>query len=127
MLNPGDLADRASIDRLGNPQMLRAGADDGRGRWDGDAGEKARRHQVDPRLAETRRDMEIGGVLVDFSRAVYLDQAPLLDDTDPARHGHGLDLVMGNVEDGGAQILLDALQLQSEIRPELRIEGRQRL
>src|SRR5579862_8919580 len=41
MLDPGDLADRASVDRLGNPQMLRAGADDGRVRRNGDAGEKA--------------------------------------------------------------------------------------
>src|SRR5579871_5930461 len=79
MLDPGHLADRASVDRLGNPQVLRAGADDGRGRRDGDVGEKARRHQVDRRLAETRRDVEIGRVFIDLSRAAYLDQAPLLD------------------------------------------------
>src|SRR5579871_1076730 len=127
MLDPGDLADRISIDCFGDLQMLRAGADGGRRRWDCDFGKKARRHQVDRRLTKTRRDMKIGRVLVDFSRAVYLDQAPPLDDADPARHGHGFDLVMGNIEDGGAEILLDALQLQSEIRPEFCIEGRQRL
>ena len=42
-------------------------------------------------------------------------------------HGHGLDLVVRDVEDGGAELLLDALQLEPQIGAQLGVERGQRL
>ena len=53
--------------------------------------------------------------------------ARLLDDADARRHGHGLDLVVGHIEDRRAKFHLDALQFQPQIGAQFGVERRQRL
>ena len=67
------------------------------------------------------------GSVVDLARRADLDQPARLDDADAVGHGHGLGLVVGDVEDGGAELLLDALQLEPEVGAELGVERGERL
>jgi multiple sugar transport system ATP-binding protein len=54
------------------------------------------------------------------ARAITVEHAHL------GRQRHRLDLVVGDVEHGGAEVVLDALQLDSKLRPQLGVERRQR-
>ena len=51
----------------------------------------------------------------------------MLEHADPVGHGHGLDLVVGDVEDGGAELALDALELDPQVRAQLGVERGERL
>ena len=96
--------------------MLRARADRARAGWRAAVGQKPGRDQVDARLAEPRGDIDAARAFEDFARRSDLDQPALVQDADAVRHRHRFDLVMGDVEDGGAEILLDVLQLQAACR-----------
>ena len=107
--------------------MLGAHPDGMRRRRGCHIGKHAPRQEIDPRLAQPGGDMDIGRVVVDLPGRIDLHQMALLDDADARRHGHGLDLVMGHIEDGGAHVLLDALQLEAKLGAQLGVEGGQRL
>ena len=42
-------------------------------------------------------------------------------------HGHGLELVMGDVDDGGVKIVMEALDLGAHLHPQLGIKIAERL
>ena len=50
--------------------------------------------------------------------ACRLARCGRLDDADLRRHRHGLDLIMGYIEKGGAQLDLDTLELELAVRRE---------
>ena len=74
-----------------------------------------------------RRDIEAVWDLVDLARRADLRDAAGLDDADLRRHRHGLDLIMGDVEKGRAELDLDALELEPQFGAQLRVERGQRL
>ena len=97
-------------------------------RDDAVAGEIDRRlDYVHRRRADEARDEQIGRPLVDLVR-----RADLLDDAavhhgDPRRHGHRLDLVVGDVDDGLLEVVVELLDLEAHLGAQLGVEVRQRL
>src|SRR3954454_19480699 len=83
------------------------------------AGKESRRQKVDRRLAEPCCDMRVDRVLVNLAWRTDLQQSPALDDTDARRHRHRFGLVMGDIEDGGAEIGLDALEFKPHFAAQL--------
>ena len=65
-------------------------------------------------------------VFVDLARGAELDQAALVEDADMGGHRHRLDLVMGHVKEGGAQVGVDALQLDPQVGAQLGVERGER-
>ncbi len=65
-------------------------------------------------------------LVVDGVGRVVLHLAPGREDRDAVGHGHGLDLVVGDVDDGRAQALVQALDLAAHLAAQLRIEVGQR-
>ena len=127
VLDPLDLAHGRAVARLGDAQVLRTRSDRLRSRWRRAGRDEPRWNQIDRRLAEARRHIDVSRVGIDFARRADLDQHALLDDADPVRHRHGFGLVVGDVEDRRAELLLDALQLEAQIGAQLGVERRERL
>ena len=46
----------------------------------------------------------------------------MIQDADAVGHGHGLDLVVGDIQQRGAEFLLDALQLDAHLAAQLGVE-----
>ena len=65
--------------------------------------------------------------MVDLGRRAGLEHAAAVHDGDPVGHRHGLDLVVGDVDGGGADPLVQALQLLAHQLAEGGIERAQRL
>ena len=77
--------------------------------------------------AHKARHEEVGGVVVEVLRGVdLLDEAPL-HDHDATTHGHGLHLVVGDVDEGGAQPFVEAGDLGPHDPAELGVQIGQRL
>ena len=91
------------------------------------AGEQGRGQQVDRGLAEPRGDIGVDRILVDLPRRSDLHQPAGLDHADPRRHGHGFGLIVGDIEDGGAEIGLDALEFEPHLAAQLGVQRGQRL
>ena len=68
----------------------------------------------------------IGRAYTSCGRAHLLELAHR-HDRHPGGHGHGLDLVVGDVDDGGADPLVELDELDAGLGPELGVEVRQRL
>ena len=66
-------------------------------------------------------------MVVDLLRRSHLLQDAVLHHGDPIAHGHRLDLVMGDVDRGGAEPLLHTLEVNPKLGPELGVDARQRL
>src|SRR5947209_14501078 len=66
-------------------------------------------HEVDGRRPEAARDVCAFRPLVDFARRAKLNQDSVAQDADAIGHRHGLDLIMRDVENSGAELPLDAL------------------
>ena len=79
------------------------------------AGSRPTGRRLIPGVPEPGRDMEIGGIPVDRAQGSRLDEPARLENADPVSHGHRLDLVMGDIEHGGAKLALDPLELQAQI------------
>ena len=74
------------------------------------------------RRAHKARHEEIGGVVVEVLRGVdLLDKAPL-HDHNAGSHGHGLHLVVGDVDEGGAQSFVESCDLGPHDTAELGIQ-----
>src|SRR3954463_10773787 len=71
------------------------------------------RNKVDARCPEPARHIGAPWPLVDFARRAELNQDALVHDADAIGHRHGLDLIMCDVEDGGAELALNALELKA--------------
>ncbi len=79
------------------------------------------------RRANKAGDEDIVGVLVEIDR-----RADLLDTTrpqhdDPVGHGHGFGLVVGHIDHGVAQYLVELQKLHAHLYAQLRIEIAERL
>ena len=83
--------------------------------------------EVDLGRAEARGDIGAGGAFIDLPRRAELEKLAVPDHADPGGHGHGLDLVVGHVENGRAKLELDPLELETKLRAKLRIQRGERL
>ena len=66
------------------------------------------------------------GAAVQLGRAGHLLDAPLLHHHDPVGQGHGLGLVVGHIDHGCAQLLVQCRQLHPHVGPQLCIQIGQR-
>ena len=78
----------------------------------------------EPMKAATKR---LSGCIEELLWRGNLLEDAALDHRDPVAHGHGLDLVVGDVEGGDAQLALQRGDLGPHLHPQLGIEVRQRL
>ena len=60
-------------------------------------------------------------------RIPHLLHHPVLHDHDAVAHGHGLDLVVGDVDHGGSEALVQALDLDAHVDAQLGVEIGERL
>ena len=65
-------------------------------------------------------------LVVDFFRCAELLKAPAAHDRDAVGHVDGLFLIVGDVDEGDAQLLLQALELKLHLAAELQIQRAQR-
>jgi hypothetical protein len=72
-------------------------------------------------------DEQIGGIVVDFRRRADLLQDAILEDDDLGRQRHRLDLVMGDVDDGGTGVLVQRLDFGTHLDAQFGIEIGERL
>src|SRR5581483_11339654 len=82
---------------------------------------------VHRRGADEPGDEEIGRDLVDLVRRPDLLDDAAVHDGDARRHGHRLDLVVGDVDDGLLQLVVQLLDLEPHLGAQLRVEVRERL
>src|SRR3954452_2942927 len=99
-------------------EMLRPYADRGRALLQGVlAG-----HEVHLGRTDEAGDEEVGRLLVEIQRrAVLLDLAAVEHD-DLVGHGHGLDLVVGDIDRRGAELLLEPCHLDAHLHTQRRVE-----
>ena len=69
----------------------------------------------------------LAGLSYRVARGVALLQDAVLEHGDPVAHRHGLDLVVGDVDGGGAQPALQLGDVRAGLHPELGVQVRQRL
>ena len=87
----------------------------------------AHRDEVHRRRAHEVRHEQVGGVVVDLGRGAELLEHAVLQHRNPAREGHRLDLVVGHVDDGRPQGLVEPLDLGAHLDAKLGVEVRERL
>src|SRR5262249_43260885 len=83
--------------------------------------------QVHRRHAQKASDEFVGRVVVDFGRRADLPQLAAVNHRDAVAHSHGFDLVVGDVDRGGAHGLLELLELAAGAGAQLGVKVRQRL
>jgi hypothetical protein len=81
---------------------------------------------VHRRRADELRDEEVGGPVEELQRRAGLLDPALAHDDDLVGHGHGLDLVVGDVDGGGAQALVQLADLGTHLHTQLGVQVRQR-
>ncbi len=79
-------------------------------------------HEVHRRVADEAGDEEGGGVVVDLSRRAALHHAAPLHHHDLVGHDHRLGLVVGDVDGGHAQGLLELLEFGPHAGAQDRVE-----
>ena len=70
---------------------------------------------------------QVGGAVVELERGPDLLHHAVVHHDDLVGHGHGLDLVVGDVDRGGLQPLVQGLDLRPHRDAQLGVEVRQRL
>ena len=94
----------------------------------GDLGRVGRQfHQVHRRGPDEPGDEGVHRIVVELRRAVDLLQLAVLQHRHPVTHGHRLDLVVGDVHGGDAQVVLQFHDLRTGLHAEFRVQVRQRL
>ena len=78
-------------------------------------------------IADEAGDETAARVFVEPPRAVELGQAAAVEQGDAVGHDQGLFLVVGDDDEGDADLVLQALQLELHLFPELLVEGAERL
>ena len=73
-------------------------------------------------LADEVRHELVDRVVVDFLRRTHLRHDALGHDDDVVGQGHGLGLVVGDIDGGDADLLLDAADLRAHRDAQLRVE-----
>jgi len=124
----GTLLQVADIDSGRHCQCNRCSAVDGESDRGGAA---VLRHapfqQVHRGRAHEIRDEQVRRRVVDLARATHLLHLAVFQHGDAGRQGHGLDLVMGDIDRRRAGLLVQALDLDPHVDPELGVEVRERL
>ncbi|OGN85389.1 MAG: hypothetical protein A2X23_08395 [Chloroflexi bacterium GWC2_73_18] len=88
---------------------------------------QAHGHEVHGRGADEAGHETVEGPVVELARGAHLLQQAGVHDGDAAAHGHRLDLVVGDVDDGRAQALVEAGDLGPRLHPQLGVEVAERL
>ena len=83
--------------------------------------------EVHLRAADEGTDEQVGRIVVQVLRGVDLLDEAVLHDDDTGSHGHGLGLVMSNVDEGGLQALMQLGDLGTHLNAELGVQVGQRL
>ena len=83
--------------------------------------------EVHARRADEPGDEEIGWPLVEFERRAALLDIAGIEHHDLVGHGHGFDLIVGDVDCGRGELPLQLGDLQSHLHAQRRVEIRQRL
>jgi hypothetical protein len=78
-------------------------------------------------FADERGNESGRGIVVDLAAGAHLLDHPVAHHRDPVRHGQGLALVMGDVDEGEPDLLLDGAQFGAHVLAQLQVERRQRL
>ena len=113
--------------RTGVPSAPGAGATGRAGRQRRHAAADGGGDEVHRRGADEAGDEDGGRALVDRERGVDLLGAAFVHHDQPVGEGHRLDLVVGDVEGGGADLALQGLDLQAHLHAELGVEVGERL
>src|SRR5215472_2032552 len=83
--------------------------------------------EVHRRRTDKARHEQVVGSVIEVERCADLLDAAVMHHHDFVRHGHGFDLVVGNVDGGGFEPLVQRLDLDAHLYPQLGIEIGQRL
>ena len=83
--------------------------------------------EVDRRAADELCHLHVRGPGVELGWGSELDDVAAVHHGDPVRHGHRLDLVVGDVDEGCAEALVQLGELGAHVDAQLRVEVRQRL
>ena len=83
--------------------------------------------QVHARRADEAGDEDIGRIVVDLERRADLLQHAMVHDGDAVGHGHGLELVVGDIDHGLPELALQMLQLGAHHGAEGGVDIGQRL
>ena len=105
-------------------------ADGGVGQLGEDRAVVAADHGVDhvhARRADEIGDEDVLRLVVDLVRRAELLDHALVHHRDLGRHGHRLDLVVGDVDDGALELAVELLDLEPHLGAELGVEVGQRL
>ncbi len=89
------------------PQAQALGAGGQTGAW-----QRLGRQKVDARRAQKARHEAVDRPLINLQRCAHLLDATLVEDGNAVAQGHGLHLVVGHIDDGGPQLLVQTRQLQ---------------
>ena len=71
--------------------------------------------EVHRRRADEAGDEQVGRAVVELERRADLLDDAVVHDDDPVGHGHGFDLVVGDVDGGGLQPLVQLLDLGAHL------------
>ena len=83
--------------------------------------------EVDGGIADKVGHKEVRRVMVDLQRRLILLENAVIDEADLRGEGHGLHLVVRNVDEGGAGLNVQALEFVAHFKAELRVQVRERL
>jgi len=78
-------------------------------------------------LSDEACDEAVLGALVEVGRRGQLLDAPVVEDRDAVRHGQGLALVMGHIDDGDSKFLVQMLDFELHMLAKLLVQGAKRL
>src|SRR5882757_4338272 len=84
-------------------------------------------HQVHGRRADKGGHEGIARPVVDLMRGADLDEAATIEHAYSVAHAHGLDLIVGDVEEGGAELHLQILELGAQDLAQFGVQVGQRL
>ena len=88
---------------------------------------RLRLDQVHLRRADEAGDEQVDGLVVEVQRGVDLHELAEVHHRDPVTHRHGLDLVVGHVDRGDAQVGLQLGDVGARLHAHLRVQVGQRL
>ena len=71
--------------------------------------------EVDAGVADEVRRLQVDGIGVEAQRRIDLGDLALLEQGDLGGHGQRLHLIVGHVDDGGAGLLMETLELRPHV------------
>src|SRR6266568_3017860 len=83
--------------------------------------------EVHGRRADEARDELVRRLRVNLEGLAHLLYPAVLHDHDATAEGHGLDLIVGDVDGGGLEALVETLELDAHLDPQFRVEVGERL